>query len=227
MPTPLLLGPVTFVGFEVPERLTFGGRQRLAIHRLPGGARVIDAMGPDDAELAWAGVFSGPDAADRARTLDALRIAGAMLPLTWDAFLYSVIISCFQADYASPWWIPYRISCTVVLDPAQLAISAAATLADDISADLVTASAGVDVSAAQAAMAPSDAATAGTADQAAALSSLQSTQTGLENSLNAAGGGLASGDLNGLVGTTGQLAQLSTARGYIGRAVTNLGNAST
>ena len=46
---PVILGPIALQGFEVPESITIGGAQRLAIHRLPGGARVIDALGPDDA----------------------------------------------------------------------------------------------------------------------------------------------------------------------------------
>ena len=99
----LTLGPVAFAGFELPSSITIGGRQRLAIHRLPGGIRVIDALGPDPADIAFSGIFTGPDAADRARLLDALRVTGASLPLAWDAFLYTVIIENFEADYRSPW----------------------------------------------------------------------------------------------------------------------------
>ena len=68
--TSVILGPVLLRDFEVPERISFGGRQAIVVHRLPGGARVIDAMGRDDAEIAFSGIFSGPDATRRARTLD-------------------------------------------------------------------------------------------------------------------------------------------------------------
>src|ERR1700759_4325505 len=95
----LLLGSVTFQDFELPPRIVFGGAQRLAIHRLPGGARVIDAMGRDDGEISWSGAFSGADAADRARQLDLVRAQGAVLPLAWDAFAYLVVIARFAADY--------------------------------------------------------------------------------------------------------------------------------
>ena len=58
----LLLGPVAFQDFEVPCGVNFGGRQRLALHRLPGGSRVIDALGRDDAQISFSGIFSGSDA---------------------------------------------------------------------------------------------------------------------------------------------------------------------
>ena len=40
----LLLGSVQFADFELPTSITWGGAQSLAVHRLPGGVRVIDAM---------------------------------------------------------------------------------------------------------------------------------------------------------------------------------------
>lgn len=133
MGSPPVLGPVAFYGFEVPERITLGGRQRLAVHRLPGGARIVDAMGPDDRELAWSGVVSGPGAAERVRQLDRLRRAGQALPLGWDGWRFTVIISDFEADSAKPWWVPYRISCTVLAEgdvPAIELLPLAATLAE-------------------------------------------------------------------------------------------------
>jgi len=130
---PPVLGPVVFGGFEVPEQITLGGRQRLAVHTLPGGARIVDAMGPDDGELTWSGVISGLAAAERVRQLDRLRRAGLALPLAWDGWRFTVIISNFEADSANPWWVPYRISCTV-LSEGDLAVAellpAVATLAE-------------------------------------------------------------------------------------------------
>lgn len=122
---PLILGPIALHGFEVPETITIGGAQRLAIHRLPGGARVIDALGPDDADIVWSGIASGPEAAARIRTLDTLRRAGLPLPLAWDANAYTVVVSNFEADTVNPYWIPYRISCAVLRDDTALPLSAA------------------------------------------------------------------------------------------------------
>jgi hypothetical protein len=227
MSTQLVLGPVVFGGFEIPERINFGGAQRLAIHRLPGGVRVIDAMGRDDAEITWSGIFAGPDAATRARLLDLLRTTGGVLPLTWDSFLYSVVISRFEAQFNAPWWVPYRIACTVVEDEAQAIIEAGISLLASVTSDLLAAgAAGFDTSAPVAALGADGATTAGTAAQGSALASLQAAQSDCDTQLAAAGGGLASNDLGELAGTTGSMAQLANARGYLGRAAVNLGNAS-
>jgi hypothetical protein len=112
----LLLGPILFQDFELPASITWGGAQSLTVHKLPGGARVIDAMGRDDADITWSGIFSGPFAADRARALDLMRGDGALWPLTWGSFFYSAIIFRFEADQRRPNWIPYRITCKVLRD---------------------------------------------------------------------------------------------------------------
>jgi hypothetical protein len=99
----LLLGPIAFRNFEVPAAINIGGAQRLAIHRLLGGTRVIDTLGRDDTDISFSGTFSGPDATLRARLIDEMRVSGLSLPLTWDVFFYSVIIRKFEADYRSGW----------------------------------------------------------------------------------------------------------------------------
>jgi len=109
-----VLGPVAFQGFEVPERVGIGGRQKLVVHTLPGGGRVVDAMGPDEAPIRWSGTFSGADAAERVRMLERLRRSGETLPLWWDGWRYSVVIQEFLAEVTSPWWIPYRIELCVL-----------------------------------------------------------------------------------------------------------------
>ena len=186
---PLVLGPVAFQGFEVPEQVTVGGRQRLVVHRMPGGGRVVDALGPDDAELVWSGTLSGPDAAERFRLLDTLRRAGEPLALAWDAFAYGVVISNLEADIASPWWIPYRIACTVLQDNTALPLAAAvvgAALDDRALAAGYAGSGGV----------PAD----------------------VDAAMDAAVAGLASSDLGDVIAAGGRLAELSAARGYALRA---------
>jgi hypothetical protein len=129
-----ILGPIAFKAFEVPERIGLGGRQSLAVHVLPGGGRVVDAMGPDEAPIRWAGMFSGEDAAERVRLLERLRRAGDPLQLFWDGWRYSVIIQDFSAEVSSPWWIPYRIELCVLPEAAVSAIDPvlASTLTDAI-----------------------------------------------------------------------------------------------
>ncbi len=142
MPIPhLLLGPILFQDFELPGSITWGGAQSLTVHRLPGGTRVIDAMGRDDAEITWSGIFSGPDAGLRARALDLMRADGALWPLTWDSFFYSVVIARFDADQRRPNWIPYRLSCTVLRDEAAALLQATISIVTSTAQDLAQAAA--------------------------------------------------------------------------------------
>lgn len=111
----LTLGGVTFQQFELPERLRFGGRQMLAVHKFIGGQRVIDAMGPDDVDIAWSGTLYGASASSRIQQLDAMRIAGQQISLSWGAFSRSVVIHEFTVSYErAGFWCPYSITCVVV-----------------------------------------------------------------------------------------------------------------
>jgi hypothetical protein len=224
----LLLGPVAFHDFELPPRIAFGGAQRLAVHDLPGGARVIDAMGADNAPIAWRGVFSGPDAAARARLLDLLREQGLPLPLAWDAFAYLVVIAAFEAIYERPNWVPYRIACAVLLDEAQAAEMLAAPLAATLLADLGLAAPAVDVSAAQAALAAPDATTFGTAAYGAAVAAVDAARAAAGALVGSAGAALmAAGDPIGAATAAGTLAQAADAQGFLARAAANLANATS
>ena len=135
----LSLGSVSFQEFEVPSGIAWGGAQQLKIHRLPGGTRIVDAMGRDDADIEWSGVFSGPDAALRASLLDFMRADGGVLALTWSSFYYSVIIARFDADQRRPNWIPYKISCCVVRDESAAIFLAPVSLAASVAQDLAIA----------------------------------------------------------------------------------------
>ncbi len=113
------IGPILLQGFELPEQITFGGVQQQAVHLLPGGARVIDVLGPQPADIVWTGRMIGPDALDRAAALDQLRQGGGIVPLIIGALSYDVIVSAFEADYRRQSWIgEYRITCAV-LPPMQ------------------------------------------------------------------------------------------------------------
>jgi hypothetical protein len=221
----LTLGPVAFAGFELPSSITVGGRQRLAVHRLPGGLRVIDALGPDPADINFSGIFTGPDAAERARLLDALRVAGEALPLTWDAFIYNVIIENFEADYRSPWWVPYRLSCTVLRDEAASLTTALVELVPTLTADLL--SAGSFASTASAAVRASGATTVGTAANVTARASLGATLASIDTQIAFNTAALQSSDLSATISAAGLLAQLTAARAYTARAARNLLSAGT
>lgn len=111
--TVIRLGDFAFQGFEVPEKIPFGGEQMLATHKFIGGKRVIDAMGADDIPLTWSGRFRAAGALDRALILDRMRRSGRKWTLTWGGLAYTVVIQRFVADYESRLEMPYEITCEV------------------------------------------------------------------------------------------------------------------
>lgn len=142
MTTRVTLGDITFAYLEVPETIPFGGEQRLTVHELVGGVRVVDAMGRSDMPLAWSGLFLGATALSRARYLDTLRTAGQALLLTWSEMRYRVVVQSFEASFDKPYEIPYRISCVVVEDQTGPVPSVAQASIDDLmSGDMAQASA--------------------------------------------------------------------------------------
>lgn len=114
--TTLQLGDFIFSRFEVPEQIAFGGEQKLIVHELIGGVRVVDAMGDQPTALDWSGIFAGPDALDRALYLDGIRKAGKALKLSWSGLRYTVIVRTLSCDFRAFYRLPYRISCEVVSD---------------------------------------------------------------------------------------------------------------
>jgi hypothetical protein len=145
MPTDVLtLGGIVFDDFSTPEAMMGGGNQAMVVHKLPGGSRVIDTLGPDEADIVWQGQFYGNNAYSTALALDAMRSAGQVVSLTWGGQFRSVIVSNFIYHVRRmPVWVEYSIVCTVYQNPMQgnLSVSSGAGSIDTlISADLSTAS---------------------------------------------------------------------------------------
>lgn len=132
----LSLGGVSFRDMEVPERIFFGGSQRLSIQNTIGNNRVVEAVGSNDGDILFSGIFSGNDAVERAQLLDSFRNLGTKLPLAWKDFYYIVVIRQFSAVYCKPNLIPFSIDCTVVFDPLAESVASLAPIANLISDDL-------------------------------------------------------------------------------------------
>ena len=223
----LLIGPVLLQDFELPERISWGGAQRLAVHRLPGGRRVIDSMGRDDADITWTGVFSGADAGLRARTLDLMRADGGLWPLTWGSYFYSVVVARFDAEYARANWIPYRIICTVLRDETEALVEGVVSLAGGVLGDVAAAAglgAGLDLASVQQQLEAPGALRYGTVAHGQALGGLRAGEAALGAGLAAAGVALLGADAGTGAGVraasdrSGELAALARARGPLGRA---------
>ena len=222
--TALTLGPVDFDAFEVPGRIEFGGGQRLAVHALPGGVRVIDALGPEDAPIHWSGVFTGPSAGERVRLLNVLRSTGEPLPLAWDDFVYEVIVAGLEVRFERPNWIPYRIACMVLSDlssPLQLAMSLAASIGGDLrSAGAYNA---LDLSGAGAALVVPGATTLGSLAYGQATLSLAGAVAQAVGLRDAGGESLGRArTVTEVAVAAGEMAQASAASGYLRRAQGNL-----
>jgi len=145
MPTDVLtLGGIVFDDFSTPEAMMGGGNQAMVVHKLPGGSRVIDTLGPDEADIVWRGQFYGNNAYSTALALDAMRAAGQVVSLTWGGQFRSVIVSNFIYHVRRmPVWVEYSIVCTVYQNPMQgnLSVSSGAGSIDTlVSTDLSAAS---------------------------------------------------------------------------------------
>ena len=215
----LTLGNVALDGFEVPSRVEFGGKQRLAVHTLIGGARVIDVLGRDDAPLRWRGVLSGAGAGDRARTLDAMRVAGSLQSLTWDAFCYIVVISELKLSFCNSWWIPYEIVCTVQQDLAQSSTISSLTLAASVVDDLAAAIQLLNPSEASDVEAISSLISFG---QQSTVSSISGVQFAVTQDIADAETDLACADIAEVGSSAGWLGQLCLAQGFLCGSLANV-----
>jgi hypothetical protein len=114
----LILGGIAFDAFSTPSGLPGGGKQAAVVHKLPGGDRVVDLLGPDEADLSWSGEFFGDTALADALLLDAIRSSGAKVPLIGAGQFRNVIITEFVYKIRRlPTWVEYSVTCLVVDNP--------------------------------------------------------------------------------------------------------------
>jgi hypothetical protein len=236
--SPIQIGSISLIGFEVPTSVRFGGRHRLAIHNLSGGRRIVERLGPDDGEVTFQGTFSGADAEDRVRSFDNLRLSGEIVWLTWNSFRRRVVIKSFVADYHSPWWIPYKVNC-VVVHQSGVAFAQTSTLYALLSVDLgnalsAVASSTVSLNTLQTALCTTSAMTAGTSSQAQALGAVETALSAINSQITLQStvvtaplvSGSDPGSLNqalsSVVSGAGLLAAAVNAKSYVGRIGTNL-----
>lgn len=116
MDTIIKLGDFEFKDMEIPEKINFGGSQQLSQHNLIGGGRVIDALGKNDMDITWSGLFTGQDALSRVQQLNKMRADGQQLSLTWFNLKYNVIIQNLEAQTERYYQVAYTITLRVILD---------------------------------------------------------------------------------------------------------------
>jgi hypothetical protein len=137
----LLLDTFAFQDFEIPEQLKglLSGKQLLAVKKQIGGQRVIDAMGPDPADIAWSGRFQFKDAVTRADQLASMRDAGQPVTLVCDLVVLTVLVAEFNFDYERPYQALYDIKLIVLPDDEN--VTMAPTIDDAVASDLGSATA--------------------------------------------------------------------------------------
>lgn len=139
----VVLGGIVFQDWEIPESINFGGAQQVSVHKLIGGTRVVDAMGPDPADVTWSGRFRGPNAMFRAQAMDAMRAAGAQVPLYYLSTFVTVVITSFKAQPERFYEIPYTITCIIVEDPINDLLGAVVSGLDAVVGDALTVAEGL------------------------------------------------------------------------------------
>jgi len=168
----VILGGFVFQDYEIPDKIAIGGKQSHKIHDTIGNNRVVDAMGPMPGDKTWSGRFRGPDAVARAQAIDAMRIAGGEVDLTWFGLFYTVLVVEFVANTEKVNEVPYTITCVTVDDPGQDGGGFVASLDSLVGGDLTTA-----LSIAAQATADVTGALSGLAGTVAAIPQLQGSTT--------------------------------------------------
>lgn len=135
----LQLGDIAFERHELPESLTLGGEQVLAVRRFPGGNKSIQALGAFDVPVEWPGEFLYEGAIDRAVALDEMRQTGEEIQLTWGQFTKKVVISDFTFQPRNQYHIPYTIKLEVVQDPVTASIASKADTLAKVGAQVAVA----------------------------------------------------------------------------------------
>jgi hypothetical protein len=137
----LTLGGLVFSDWSTPSQMPFGGEHMMAVHRLPGGQRVVDTLGPSESDIQFRATVFENDAYEFTEALDALRIGGAQVPLTFAGRYYLVIVRHVKIDiHRFPQLVAYDVSCLVTNNQMAGNLgSAASTVTSLVSADLATA----------------------------------------------------------------------------------------
>jgi len=112
--TRLILGGFEFLDFEVPEKLSFPGKQKTVIHQMIGGVRTVDVLGVEYDPITWSGIITGSQTDDRVRELERMRDAGQQVTLTLDGYSFTVVITEFTPIYEFVYRRPYTIEVAVV-----------------------------------------------------------------------------------------------------------------
>ncbi len=98
---PVVLGPLELTGLEVPDAYDRAGTMQPVVHRLIGGGRVVQLLGPDPGRRRLQGFFTGPQATERAQILEAMRDSGNRISLTIGVWQEFVVLTSVVLRYSA------------------------------------------------------------------------------------------------------------------------------
>jgi len=130
--TVVTLGGYTFSSWGVPEHISGGGKQRLAVHRLIGGARVIDVMGWDAGQIQFSGRLRGAGADIDIRLLETLARSGVPAIFSYWTNRYQVLVASLTWQFERYYEITYKIVLEVLADLTQDAFDSIVSTLDDV-----------------------------------------------------------------------------------------------
>ena len=105
----LMLGSVQFTLDELPERISLGGSQEVAVRKYAGGEIDVQTLGAFDDVISWSGVLWFTDALSRAKAINDIRMAGKPVTLQVGTQSVQVVVTRFKYDYENDFYIPYSI----------------------------------------------------------------------------------------------------------------------
>lgn len=137
----LVLGGILFDDWSTPDKMPFGGKQAMAVHKLPGGARVVDTLGPDEMDITFGATLWGDAAYAVGLELNGMRQSGAPVPLSFGGQFYLVVVQdCIIKLERYPQFATYTVTCLIVQNAMAGALGAiVSTFGDLVGADLATA----------------------------------------------------------------------------------------
>ena len=168
---PVVLGPLELTGLEVPDTYDRSGTMQPVVHRLIGGGRVVQLLGPDPGRRRLQGCFTGPNASERAQILEAVRDSGARVSLAIGVWQEFVVVTSVVIRYAA------QGSVVQYLLEAEVLPGGAAGLVATAAAVLASAGAQIALAAASAVLVGSATIAAGLASAATAVTAAQGSMT--------------------------------------------------
>jgi hypothetical protein len=137
----LTLGGLVFDSWSTPHQIPFGGQQAVRVHKLPGGSRVTDVLGPDERDIVFSGMVYNNAAVAFSEAIDAMRISGAQVPLTFAGRFHLGIVKEVKINIERyPQLTGYDIVFLVTQNNMAGPLSAIpSTVSQLVSADLATA----------------------------------------------------------------------------------------